>query len=84
MSALSQLPNVGTVLEDHLIAIGVKTPEQLKEMGSREAFLRIKIQRDSGACLNMLCGIQGAIEGIRWKYLSDKTKQELRAFYNSL
>ncbi|MBX4260419.1 TfoX/Sxy family protein (plasmid) [Clostridium estertheticum] len=32
----------------------------------------------------MLYAIEGAIEGIRWHYLSDDIKQELKVFYKTL
>lgn len=83
MGDLSKLPNVGKVLEKNLNEIGVYTQEQLVEMGSEEAFLRIRMN-DSGACLHMLYGIQGAVEGIRDTLLSQSTKQELKNFYKSL
>ncbi len=84
MSELSDLPNVGRVLEENLLAIGIETPEQLRQTGAEEAFLRIRLQRDPGACLHMLYGIQGAILGIPDKFLTAQTKQELKAFYNGL
>lgn len=83
MGSLSNLPNVGKVLGKNLNAIGVYTQEQLKAMGSKEAFLRIRCI-DSGACLHMLYGIQGAIEGIRYTHLSESTKKDLKNFFNSL
>ncbi|MFP3152964.1 TfoX/Sxy family protein [Lachnospiraceae bacterium ZAX-1] len=84
MSELSKLPNIGKVLEQHLIAIGIETPEQLRSVGAMDAFVWIRLQRDSGACLHMLYGIQGAIEGIPDKMLSDQTKQQLKVFFNRL
>lgn len=84
MGALSSLPNVGKVLEKNLNEIGIYTQEQLVETGSKEAFLRIRLEVDDGACLHMLYGIQGAIENIRDTQLPESTKQDLREFYNSL
>jgi DNA transformation protein len=84
MSELSKMPNIGKVLEQHLLATGIETPEQLRSVGALNAFIRIRAQRDSGACLHMLYGIQGAIEGIPDKMLADETKQKLRTFFNSL
>lgn len=84
MSELSKLPNVGKVLEENLIAVGIETPEQLRQIGEEEVFLRIRAQRDPGACLHMLYGIRGAIEGIPDKFLAKETKQSLKEFYNSL
>ena len=84
MKKLSDLPNVGKVLESHLLRIGIETPAQLVSVGAEEAFMRIRLYIDPGACLHMLYGIQGAIEGIPDKHLSEDTKQRLKIFYNRL
>ena len=84
MGSLSELPNVGRVLENHLLRIGVLQPEQLREMGAERVFLLIRDQIDPEACLHMLYGIQGAIEGIPDKSLPPATKERLRAFHKSL
>lgn len=84
MGNLSSLPNVGKVLEENLNRIGVYTEEQLVQMGSQDAFIRIRLLADSGACLHMLYGIQGAIENIRYTQLAEETKQELKEFYKGL
>lgn len=84
MSELSKLPNVGKVLEENLLAVGIETLEQLQEIGAEEAFRRIRLQCDPGACLHMLYGIQGAILGIQDKLLPAEVKQELKAFFHSL
>ncbi|MCL2321203.1 MAG: TfoX/Sxy family protein [Oscillospiraceae bacterium] len=84
MKSLSDMPNVGKVLESNLIQIGVETPEELSRMGAEEAFIRIRAQVDSGACLHMLYGIQGAIDGIPDKFLPDDKKEKLRKFYKTL
>lgn len=83
MGSLSKLPNVGKVLEKNLNNIGVYTQEQLVKKGSKDAFIRIRLI-DNGACLHMLYGIQGAIEGIRDTQLAESTKQDLKKFFNSL
>jgi DNA transformation protein len=84
MSALSDLPNVGKILESNLLTVGIETPEQLRSMGAEEAFIRIRAQADPGACLHMLYGIQGAIDGMPDKFLPVQTKERLRLFYKSL
>lgn len=84
MSKLSKLPNIGKILEANLLAVGIETPEQLRELGAKEAFRRIRRYRDPGACLHMLYGIQGAVVGIPDKHLSPHTKQELKSFFHSL
>lgn len=82
MGTLSQLPNIGAKLEAQLIEAGITTFEELKETGSREAWLRIKAS-DPSACLMRLSALEGAIRGIRWHNLDDAVKQSLREFYHS-
>lgn len=83
MGELSKCPNVGKVLEKNLNDIGVITIDQLKEMGSKEAFLRIKVL-DPGACLHLLYGLQGAIDGVKDSLLPESTKNELKVYFKSL
>lgn len=84
MSDLTALPNVGAVLERSLLEVGISTPEELRSVGSREAFSRIRMTVDSGACLHMLYGIEGAVRGIPDRELPDGEKESLRAFFRSL
>lgn len=84
MSSLSRLPNIGKVLAANLLAVGIETPQQLREIGAKEAFRRIRSQRDAGACLHMLYGLQGAVLGIPDTQLPADVKQELRAFLANL
>lgn len=82
MSELKNLPNIAEKVEKQLIDVGITTAEQLKEIGSREAWLRI-LARDPSACINRLSALEGAIQGIRWHYLDYDTKKSLKEFYNS-
>lgn len=82
MSDLSKLPNIGKVLEQQLKQVGIETPAQLKQVGSRQAWLNIKAI-DPSACYHRLCSLEGAIEGIRWHSLSDAVKKDLKEFYSS-
>ena len=81
MSELSSLPNIAEKLELQLTQVGITTAAELRAAGSREAWLRI-LAVDSSACFNRLCALEGAVRGIRWHYLDDNTKAELKAFYN--
>ncbi|WP_433946760.1 TfoX/Sxy family protein [Paenibacillus sp. SN-8-1] len=76
MSKLSDLPNIGHVLEAKLIASGIKSPLQLMELGSREAYARIRKQ-DSSACLHTLYALEGAVQGVRSHLLPKSTQREL-------
>ncbi len=83
MSTLIDLPNVGRVLAGNLAQAGIHTPEELRRVGSREAFLRVRAI-DPGACLHMLYGMEGAVQGVRDTLLSERTKAELKAFFAAL
>lgn len=80
MEKLSLLPNIGTELERQLNEIGVTTYEQLKEQGAEGAWLKI-LAIDSSACANRLYALEGAINGIPKKLISDEKKVELKEFY---
>ncbi len=81
MGNLSDLPNIGAELEKQLTEVGITTAEELKCVGSREAWLRI-LQRDPSVCIMRLSALEGAIQGIRWHHLDSATKQSLKEFYN--
>lgn len=83
MSQLSSMPNIGKTLENRLNNVGISTSEELAKIGSEDAFIKIRIN-DNTACFNMLCALEGAIQGIRWHNLDNSTKKDLREFYDSL
>lgn len=76
------LPNIGNALEEQLNAVGIQTVQQLKKLGSKQAWQMIK-NADHSACLTRLYALEGAIQGIRWHKLDDGIKEELMAFYAS-
>ena len=80
---LTSLPNIGPVLAQNLRTIGVENPDMLRAMGAEEAWLRIRLQVDSGACLHQLQALAGAVEGLPKKELSVQRKEELKTFFNS-
>ena len=80
MDSLTQLPNIGKEVSQRLIEVGINSPNELKLVGTEQTFLRLKAV-DPGACYCMLCGIEGAIQGIRWHQLPVERKNELRHFF---
>ena len=80
MSELTKLPNIAEKLEAQLAEADITTVDELKRVGSREAWLRI-LARDPSACIMRLSALEGAIQGVRWHYLDDATKQSLKEFY---
>ena len=81
MAQLTDLSNIGKTLSEKLTSVGINTYEQLKASGSKQTIVKISTIENSGACLNMLYALEGAIQGIRWHLLSKETKQDLKAFY---
>ncbi|NLT40752.1 MAG: TfoX/Sxy family protein [Clostridiales bacterium] len=81
MGILAELPNIGVELEKQLIAAGITTEEELRSVGSREAWIRILL-RDPSACYMRLCALEGAIQGIRRHNLECGTKEALKEFYH--
>ena len=82
MGELSKLPNIGKVVEKQLNEVGINTVDDLINIGSKEAWLKIK-KIDESACINRLMALEGAIQNIRWHDLSDDDKENLKEFYNS-
>lgn len=81
MGELSKLPNIAAKLEAQLAEVDIITVEELKNVGSREAWLRI-LASDPSACIMRLSALEGAIQGVRWHYLDSETKRSLKAFYH--
>jgi len=80
-SDLSKLPNIGKDTEAKLIKVGISSFAELKKAGVEQAFLRLQAI-DQGACLSLLYGLAGAIEGVKWNQHPPQRKQELQAFYH--
>ena len=81
MGEFSKLPNIGRVVEEQLNSVGINTVDELMDIGSKEAWLRIK-EIDDTVCLNRLMALEGAIQNIRWHNLSENDKTNLKDFYN--
>ena len=79
MKQLAELANIGQVLGTKLKEAGIESPDQLTSLGAEQAFIRLKTI-DEGACLSMLCALEGAIRGIRWHQIPKERKEELKAF----
>ncbi len=81
MGELTKLPNIAEKLEGQLNEVGITTFDELKQIGSREAWLRI-LARDPSACIMRLSALEGAIQGVRWHHLDEQTKASLKEFYH--
>lgn len=84
MEKLTDLPNIGPKLAEHLIKAGIGTPRQLREMGAEKAFLQIRTQVHPAACLHELEALAGAAEGVRKSLLPPERKTELKNWFRAL
>ena len=82
--SLSDMPNIGKITERQLIRAGIETPEQLREIGAKEALVRIRLTSDPEACVRVLYGLQGAVDGVKDSSLDEVTKRDLLAFFKTL
>ena len=42
MGELSKLPNIGKTVEEQLIRVGIETPEALRQVGAKAAWLKYR------------------------------------------
>ena len=80
MSELSRLPNIGKIVEEQLNQVGITTAAELKEVGSKAAWLKIQ-QIDESACIHRLMALEGAIQGVKKTMLPEEVKADLKQFY---
>jgi TfoX-like protein len=76
-SELSGLRNIGKVTERWLNGIGVYDEGELREMGAVRAYRKIR-EIESGAGLNLLYALHGALTGTHWNDLAAPIKDLLR------
>lgn len=81
MGELAKLPNIGSVVEEQLISVGIETPEALREAGAEGAWLKIRAV-DASACIHRLYALEGAISGMRKSDLPAQRKAELKQFHD--
>lgn len=79
IKVLTQMPNIGKVVAEKLIQVGITTPEELRALGIEQTFIRLQTI-DETACFSMLQGLEGAVQGIRWHNLPKERKEELKVF----
>jgi len=79
MAELTSLRNIGKEMERKLKAVDISTAEELKKVGSEEAFLRLKLHY-SNVCLVHLQTLEGAISDTDYNQLPDDVKKRLKDF----
>jgi len=79
MSDLSSLRNIGKELEKKLKVAGIETAEELKRIGSQEAFIRIKSYYPN-VCLVHLMALEGAVSDMDYNQLPNDVQKKLKEF----
>ena len=81
MSELTSLRNIGKELDRKLRSINISTVDELKAVGSEEAFIRMKMLYPN-ICLVHLYSLEGAILDIDYNQLPDDVKKKLKEINN--
>ena len=83
MAELTSMRNLGREMARKLTAVGVDTPEKLRELGAKQAFFRLK-EVYPRVCLVHLYALEGAIRDLPYNGLPEEEKRELKAFSDCL
>lgn len=83
MGELSRQPNIGKAVEEQLNQVGITTLEELKNIGAKQAWLKIQ-SIDPSACIHRLYALEGAIRGVKKAELPGEVKEDLKEFYNKM
>jgi DNA transformation protein len=73
---VADLPNFGPKSQQMLARAGIRTIEQLRELGAVRAYAQVK---RSGACssLNLLWAMEGALSGRHWREVAKHDRLRL-------
>jgi len=74
---LRDLIGLGPKSEAVLSSIGIKTPENLKEIGAVEAFIKLRQTVDPKPSLNLLYAMVGALENRSWLDIARHERESL-------
>ena len=86
MAELISLRNIGKALEQKLKSVGIFTAEELKGMGSKQAFskLKRKYPNDKAMSLVHLYALEGAMIDTEFNQLPDHVKEDLKRYSDEL
>lgn len=80
MGELAKMPNIGKVVEEQLNQVGIRSEDDLKAAGAKNAWLKIR-EIDESACIHRLLALEGAIRGVKKTELPEEVRKELKEFY---
>lgn len=78
------MKNIGIKGKEKLVQAGIVNGEQLREMGTEEAFAKVKLLVDPDVCVHFLYDIEGAILGLPKAKIDKKRKDSLKKFFQQL
>ena len=76
MTRIADLPNFGPKSQQMLAQAGIKTVEQLRELGSVRAYLQVK-HHGGNTSLNLLWAMEGALAGQHWREVAKHERLRL-------
>ena len=80
---LTEMKNIGLEMKKKLNFVDINTAEELIKIGSKEAFIRLKLAYPE-VCLVHLYTLQGAIDNIDFNALPQDVRKELKMFSDSV
>ena len=83
MGELCSMRNIGKEMERKLNSVGIFTPDELTNTGSKKVFSKMK-DIHPNVCLVHLYILQAAIDDVDMNQLSAETKSELKIYSDSI
>ena len=80
MKKFREYPNIGKEVEKQLVVVKIYTIEELRKIGSEQAWLKLK-EIDLSACSHRLLALEGAIQGVKKQLIDERRKKELKNFF---
>jgi DNA transformation protein len=77
---LDDLPNVGPTLAAELRAAGIVSVHQLRTLGARSAWARLRDVNRERDCASSLLALEGALRGVRWMAMDRAERDRIRAY----
>jgi DNA transformation protein and related proteins len=74
--SITDLPNLGPKSQQMLERAGITSLDQLRSLGSVEAFARVK-RSGGNPSLNLLWALEAALTGLRWQEVAREHRTSL-------
>lgn len=76
-TAIDELRNVGPTTARRLVEVGISSQAVVQDVGSVEAYVRLRFRFGGLVTLNALWAMEAALLGLDWRHLSAERKREL-------